>query len=321
MNTTLNTNNKLAVLREQWFILIIVVLVLSLIAGINNPNYFSLSNMVSIFEQISVLGLVASGATILIISGNFDISVGSIIGLTTCSIAMLMNAGLSDAAAVLIGIGIACACSLFNAAFTILLRAPSFIVSLATLGVFRGISLALTEGTIQTIYGRFEFIGKTRFFDFIPLLFIISLAGYICVNYILKKTKLGRRVFSIGNNSHAAYLSGIKVNQNKLIFFLMNGILVGIAAALLLSRVGAVQPSTGTGYEMKAIGAVVIGGVPMQGGRGKILGTFCGVILLGVISNVLNMMQVNPYLQDIVFGLLVLAALAVSRFSTGKNAN
>ncbi|MCL1895143.1 MAG: ABC transporter permease [Clostridiales bacterium] len=312
-------NNRMPLLREQWFLLLIVVAVLSLIAGINNPNYVTVGNMVSILEQISVLGLVAAGATILIISGNFDISVGSMIGLTTCCVAMIMNAGFSDVVAVLLGIVISCACALFNGTFTILLRAPSFIVSLATMGVFRGIALALTSGTLQTIYGRFEFIGKTRFFDFIPLLFIISLAGYFSVHYILTKTKLGRRVYAIGNNSNAAYLSGIKVNQNKLVFFLLNGILVGVAAALLLSRVGTAQPATGSGYEMKAIGAVVIGGVPLFGGRGKVLGTFCGVLLLGVISNVLNMLQVSPYTQDIVFGLLVLAALAVSRFSAGKS--
>ena len=319
MKKTLELNNKITIFREQWFLLLIVVVVLSLIAGINNSNYFTINNLVSILEQISVLGLVASGATILIISGNFDISVGSIIGLTTCCVAMLMNAGLSDLSAVLLGVVISSACALFNGTFTILLKAPSFIVSLATMGVYKGIALALTEGTLQTIYGRFEFIGKTRFFDFIPLLFIISVAGYLCVHYILTRTKLGRRVYAIGNNSNAAYLSGIKVNQNKLVFFLLNGILVGAAAALLLSRVGTAQPATGTGYEMKAIGAVVIGGVPLFGGRGKILGTFCGVLLLGVISNVLNMLQVSPYLQDIVFGLLVLAALAVSRFSSGKN--
>ena len=321
MKKTLKLNNQAALLREQWFILLIVVLALSMIAGFYNPNYFQISNMVSILEQISVLGLVASGATILIISGNFDISVGSIIGLTTVSMAMLMNAGLTDLAAVLLGIGVSCACALFNGSFMILLRAPSFIVSLASLGVFKGIALYLTQGSLQTIYGRYEFIGQTRFFGFLPLLFIISVAGYLSVHYILKKTKLGRRVFAIGNNSNAAFLSGIKVDRNKLVFFLLNGILVGVASALLLSRVGTAQSATGSGYEMKAIGAVVIGGVPMYGGRGKILGTFCGVLLMGVISNVLNMLKVSPYLQDIVFGLLVLAALAVSRFSTGRSGN
>ncbi len=146
-------------------------------------------------------------------------------------------------------------------------------------------------------------------------MFIISLAGYFIVHFILKYTKVGRRAFAIGSNVQAAYLAGIPVNLSRLTFFIINGLLVGIAATLLLSRIGAAQPSTGSGIELQAIGAVVIGGTPMTGGRGKIIGTFFGVLLTGIISNALNMLQVNPYFQDVAIGALIIVSLAVSAFS------
>ncbi|MDP6637290.1 MAG: ABC transporter permease [Phycisphaerae bacterium] len=302
-------------LRSQWFFLLLVVIVISGVTASVNPRYLKTSNIVSILEQISVLGLVAAGATILIVSGNFDISVGAAVGLASCIIAMLMNSESWAAWAVPVGLCAAVACGLFVGAVSVALRAPSFIVSLACIGIFKGISLAMTDGTIQTIYGKFETLGATRFYDVIPLLFLISLGGYLAVHFMLTYTRLGRRVYAIGSNPRAAYLAGISVNRNKLVFFALNGLLVGIAAVLLLSRVGSAAPSSGSGMELKAIGAVVIGGAPMSGGKGRIIGTFFGVLLMGVISNVLNMLRVNPYFQDIAFGLLILGALAVSLLS------
>ncbi len=302
--------------KQQWFILLVVVAVMSVITGFVNPKFFSMRNLVNILEQISVLGLVATGATILMISGNFDISVGSSIGLAACSMAMLMKSEVPTPLAVAGGVGVAILCCLFVGANAIAFKVPSFIISLACIGIFRGISLALTSGSIQTIYGKFEYFGAKRFLNgAVPLIFIVSVLGYLVVHFILARTRLGRRVYAIGSNPNAAYLSGIGLTGNKLAFFLINGILVGVAAAMLLSRVGAVQPATGAGMEIKALGAVVIGGAPMTGGKGTILGTFCGVLLMGVISNVLNMLQVNPYFQEITFGLLIIISLAISWLS------
>jgi ribose transport system permease protein len=182
-------------------------------------------------------------------------------------------------------------------------------------GIFQGIALALTKGTLQLIYGKFEFLGATRLGGIIPLIFLVSILAYLVIHFLLKYTRLGRRVYAIVSNTQAAYLSGISINLNKLLFFVINGILVGIAAALLLSRIGAAQPSTGSGIELQAIGAVVIGGTPMSGGKGRIIGTFFGVLLMGMISNALNMLQVNPYFQDIAVGALIIISLAVSAFS------
>ncbi len=304
-----------AIFRNQWFFLLVVEIVLAGATGLINPRFFSLNNIENILEQVSVLGLVATGATLLMISGNFDISVGANIGISACVMAIMIKAGYGYVVPVIVGVALATFNSFFVGACSILFRAPSFVISLACIGIFKGISLAFTKGVLQLIYGKFEFLGTKRFFNIIPVLFIISIAGYLIMHFILRYLKLGRRAFAIGSNPQASYLAGIPINLNKLIFFIINGLLVGTAATLLLSRIGAAQPSTGSGIELQAIGAVVIGGTPMTGGKGKIVGTFFGVLLTGIISNALNMLQVNPYFQDVAIGALILVSLAVSAFS------
>jgi ribose transport system permease protein len=299
-------------LSNQWSFLLIVVAILSIIAGTINPRYWWLGNITNLLGQISVLSLAACGATILIISGNFDISVGANIGLSTVVMAILMRSGLYPPLAAAVGVFISILCGTSIGAASILFQAPSFIISLAAIGVFQGIALFITQGTIQTIYGQFETLGGAKIFNFIPLLFVIALAGYGVIHFILSHTQLGRSIYAIGNNPRAAYLAGININRRKLIFFAINGLFIGVASMLLLSRVGAAQPSTGTGIELQAIGSVVIGGTPMSGGKGNALGTFCGVLLWGVIGNALNMMRVDPYIQDVVIGLLIIFAVAVS---------
>jgi ribose transport system permease protein len=299
-------------LSHQSSFLLLVVIILSLVAGTVNSRYWWPGNLSNLLGQISVLSLVACGATILIISGNFDISVGANIGLSSVVMAILMRNGVFPPVAAFIGVFVSILCAALIGAASILFQAPSFIISLAAIGVFQGIALFITQGTVQTIYGQFEMLGGLKFFNFLPLLFLIALVGYGAIHFILAHTQLGRSVYAIGNNQRAAYLAGINVNRNKLIFFALNGLFVGCGAMLLLSRVGAAQPSTGTGIELQAIGSVVIGGAPMSGGKGNALGTFCGVLLWGVIGNALNMMRVNAYIQDVIIGLLIIFAVAVS---------
>jgi ribose transport system permease protein len=310
--SSLARNIRRTLLANQWSFLLLVVLLLSLVAGTINNRYWWPANLSNLLGQISVLSLVACGATILIVSGNFDISVGANIGLSSVVMAMLMRSGLYPALAACVGLLVAVCCASLVGASSILFQAPSFIISLAAIGVFQGIALFITQGTIQTIYGQFELLGGAKLFNVLPLLFVIALLGYLILHFLLAHTQLGRCVYAIGNNERAAYLAGIKVNRRKLAFFAINGVFVGVAAMLLLSRVGAAQPSTGTGIELQAIGSVVIGGAPMSGGKGTAFGTFCGVLLWGVIGNALNMIRVDPYVQDVIIGLLIVLAVAVS---------
>ena len=304
------------ILGQHWFFLLLIIVILAVVAGIVNVRFFSIRNILNILEQVSVLGIVAAGATILIISGNFDISVGSMIGLSACVMAIALKNSMNETLVGFVGVGVCVLASLLNGVLTTRLGAPSFIISLATTGVFHGTALVITEGVIQTVYEQFQTINNTNVLG-LPLMFIISIFGYLFVGMLLRNSRLGRRVYSIGANSRAAFLSGINVKANTLAFFALNGMLVGIASVVLLSRLGAALPTTGAGLELKAIGAVVIGGVPITGGTGNIFGTFLGVLLIGVISNMLNLSRVNPYYQEIAYGALVVVSVAVSYLRIG----
>ncbi|CAN5678019.1 ABC transporter permease [soil metagenome] len=310
-----------SLLGRQWFLLLLVIVAISVFTGLNNSRFYSRANLLNILEQVSVLGLVAAGATILIVSGNFDISVGAVIGLAAVIMAKMIAGGSNLLLAVGVGIAIGIACSLTNGFLSIAFKAPSFIISLAMIGVYHGIALATTEGTIQTIYGQFEGLGSKDVFGLIPLIFLISVGGYVFIHVIMKHTALGRALFAIGSNPNAAFLAGINVRRRTLSFFALNGLLVGAAAVLLLSRLGAALPSTGTGLELTAIGAAVIGGIPITGGRGDAIGTFFGVLLMGVISNSLNMLRVSPYHQEIATGTVIIGAIGISflRHRINKN--
>jgi len=307
---------KKPIYKNQWFFLLVVEIALAIITGMINPRFFTTSNLMNILEQIAVLGIISSGMTMLLISGEIDISVGASIGLASCVTAMMIRSDWGYFLPVIVGVAIAIFNSFLVGATSRMFKAPSFITSLAFISVFRGIALAITKGSFQTIYGKFETIGTTRLWSILPLSFIISIVAYFVVHFILSYTKLGRRIYAVGSNPSAAYLSGISVTWSKLTTFLLNGLFVGIAAIVLLSRIGAAQPSTGSGIELKAIGAVVIGGTPLTGGKGNIMGTFFGVLLMGIISNALNMMRVNPYFQEVTFGILIIASLAVSVLSS-----
>ena len=302
--------------KSQWFFLLIAEVVLAIITGTINPRFFTLSNITNIIEQIAVLGILASGMTVLIISGEIDISVGANVGLVSCVIAMMIKNDVNYLWVVITAVALAVFNSFLVGASSLAFKAPSFIVSLGFLSVFRGTAYAITKGVFQTIYGKFEALGLTRIGKVIPLSFLIGIIIYFFIYFILKYTKFGRHIYSVGSNPMAAFLSGISVSRTKLMAFLLNGVLIGIAAMILLSRIGAAQPTTGSGMELKAIGAVVIGGTPLSGGKGNILGTFLGVLLMGIISNSLNMLRVNPYFQEVVFGIFIVASLAVSAFGT-----
>jgi ribose transport system permease protein len=302
---------------NQWVLILLLTIALGIFTGLVNDRFFNPRNIVSILEQSSVLGLVAAGATILIISGNFDISVGAIIGLAAVIMAMIVLAGYPEELAMLAGMAVAIICSIVNAVLARLFQAPTFIVSLATAGIFTGLALAMTEGIIQLVPSNFTFFSSTRLLGGnLPLIFLISLLGYVAVGFLLRFTRLGRRTYAIGDNPRAAFLAGIDVSRSTVVLFAINGVLIGVAAIMLISRIGSALPSTGAGLELRAIGAVVIGGVPITGGRGGVIGTFFGVLLLGVISNMLNMLRINPFLQEIAFGSLIVLAIGISWLRT-----
>ena len=301
----------LKLLTSQPFVLFVFIVVVS-VANSVNDKFLTASTINSILGQAAGLGLVAAGATMLVISGHFDISVGRMVGLAMCTMALLMNNGMNPFVVSIIGILICVGCSVFNGALSILFNAPSFIVTLASGSIFYSIALLITDGYMQTLYGKYRFLSSYKVFGVFPLIWLILLLGFVAVFLILKHTQTGRQIFAIGTNEKAAYLSGVNINRSKIKFFVLSGILVGIASMLMLSRISAAQATTGEGMELEAIGAVVIGGSSINGGKGGVVGTFFGVILLSMISTAINMLHINAFYEYMVYGIVILLALAIT---------
>lgn len=299
-------------LTSQPFVLFVFIVVVSVATNSVNDKFLTASTINSILGQAAGLGLVAAGATMLVISGHFDISVGRMVGLAMCTMALLMNNGMNPFVVSIIGILICVGCSVFNGALSILFNAPSFIVTLASGSIFYSIALLITDGYMQTLYGKYRFLSSYKVFGVFPLIWLILLLGFVAVFLILKHTQTGRQIFAIGTNEKAAYLSGVNINRSKIKFFVLSGILVGIASMLMLSRISAAQATTGEGMELEAIGAVVIGGSSINGGKGGVVGTFFGVILLSMISTAINMLHINAFYEYMVYGIVILLALAIT---------
>ena len=303
------------VFTNQIFFLTVLIIILGIIATIFNPRFFTFQNIVNILQQNSILGIVAIGATIVMISGNFDISVGSMLGFSTTVISVLVYNGFNTTLAVIIGFFICVLSGLFNGVIIAKTRTPSFIITLATMSVFFGASLIVTGGTSHSLGGKFAVIGRGEVFGTIPNPIIIMTLTFLAVYVILRFSRLGRRIYAIGGNEEAAYLSGINTDNTKILIYVLNGALVGVAALVLISKLGSALPTTGSGMELKAIAAVVIGGVPLTGGKGSVLGTFLGVMLTGLISNILNLLNISAYYQQIVLGIIIIIAVVVSNIS------
>lgn len=302
----------LKLLTSQPFVLFVFIVVVSVATNSVNDKFLTASTINSILGQAAGLGLVAAGATMLVISGHFDISVGRMVGLAMCTVALLMNNGMNPFVVSIIGILICVGCSVFNGALSILFNAPFFIVTLASGSIFYSIALLITDGYMQTLYGKYRFLSSYKVFGVFPLIWLILLLGFVAVFLILKHTQTGRQIFAIGTNEKAAYLSGVNINRSKIKFFVLSGILVGIASMLMLSRISAAQATTGEGMELEAIGAVVIGGSSINGGKGGVVGTFFGVILLSMISTAINMLHINAFYEYMVYGIVILLALAIT---------
>ncbi|MBQ6594987.1 MAG: ABC transporter permease [Clostridia bacterium] len=302
----------LGFLTSQSVILFFFILLIAVVVNTVNAKFLTWNNISSILRQATALGLAACGMTVLIISGQIDISLGSMIGLVTCVMALMLNAGVNETVVSLTALCMCVGCSVLNGGLCILFNAPPFIVTLATNNLYIGTALLITKGYLQTIYGKYRFIASTRFFGWLYLQFIILLAGFLIIHFVLKRTQTGRQIYAIGTNENAAYISGISVKRSKLKFYAISGCMVGFASMVLLSRLAGAQSTTGSGTELEAIGAVVIGGTAINGGKGGVVGTFFGVILLSMISNAINMAQISEYFRDIVYGLVILIALGVT---------
>lgn len=311
----LKMNQREVLFKNQKFVLIVIILIVSAIVGSINNNFFALTNIFAIFQQVSVLGILTMAMTLLLISGGIDLSIGMIMALSgVCVSKIIMNGG-SVALAVSVGIVVGLLCGLLNGFIISKSKTMPLIISLGMSSLYFGIALIVSGGQFMNFQGKFEFIGRTKFFGVFPMtllfLFITVLLMFVLLNY----TKYGRRIVAIGGNEENAYLSGIPVDRYKIIAYGISGFIAGIASIVLVSRLDSIVATAGTGYELTALMAAIIGGVTFEGGRGTVGGAFLGVIMTGLIANAMTILSINSYLQTAITGAIIVLAVVLSNLN------
>jgi ribose/xylose/arabinose/galactoside ABC-type transport system permease subunit len=300
--------------RLRWsdFIFMGIFVVLILISSLISETFFTSRNLINISRQIVTNGLISLGMLIVILTGGVDLSVGSIVAL--CGImATGLQKQMPTSVAILVALAVGTTVGMANGFFIARFKLQPFIVTLATMGIIRGATYVFSETPQSPVDPLFRSLLGGGFIGPIPTAAIIMLAFFIIVWFFLNRTIPGRAIVAIGGNEEAVRLAGINVKGHLLMAYMVCGLFASIAGVLLSSRLGIAQPSFGGGFEMDALAAVVIGGGIMGGGGGGAIGTLWGVLILGVIDNLLNQYNVQSYYQQIIKGLIILAAVLSRR--------
>lgn len=283
------------------------------------PSFFSVENLSEIVVQSSIIGVVALGMTLVVVTGGIDLSVGSIVGLVTVVCATNLDSW-GPAGTIVIGLALGALLGLVNGAFSAYLGLASFIVTLATLNLYRGLAFLYTDGApIFGLDDRFRSVFAGSVLGIQNPIIILALVTGLCFT-LLTRTRLGTYLRAVGSNAGAARQSGVRVQRTTMLAFVLSGLLCALAALMLMGRVGAAEPVSGTGFELTAIAAVVVGGTSLAGGRASIVGTILGALLLGSIRTGLTLLNVNPYIQFVVTGGIILVAVLIDRFFSRKQA-
>lgn len=294
------------------------LILLSAGLSIASPNFLTSSNLFSVLRQVSYSGLIAFGMTFVILIGGIDLSVGAVLALVGIMTASLIQSGVDPMLASLLGIALGAACGAVNGLLVSFGRIAPFIATLATMILFRGIAQEYSQSKPISINveGFFNSIGSGYVFDTIPIPVVLMLLVYGVLWFILKQTRFGRHVYALGGSEDVARISGLKVGSLKLWVYTLSGVMSALAALVVTSRLSSASPNAGSMYELDAIAAVVLGGTSLTGGRGWIFGTLVGVILLGVLSNGLNLLNVSANYQLIIKGAVILFAVLLDRKSS-----
>lgn len=291
-----------------------VLLILLAALGIAEPRSLSSTNAVNLARQISITALIAAGETLIILSGNIDLSVGSVLGLAGVISAGVLRDTQNPILALIAGLLVGALSGFFNGLIVAKGKVASFIVTLATLGIASGFTLLYTGARpIPVTDETFLFLGQGKILG-IPVPILLMAGVYIILWIVLTRTPFGCYVYSIGGNELATKLSGIGVVKYKILIFTLGGVLAGLTGVVLVSRLGSGVPTLGSGYEIIAVTAVVLGGTSLFGGEGHIWGTLIGASITGIISNGLNLLNIGPYYQHIVTGVVVLIAILLDRW-------
>jgi ribose transport system permease protein len=303
---------------------LIALFVLGVVLSLLSDKFLTVENAWNVLRQISVNICIATGMTLVVLTAGIDLSVGSVLALSGAITAGLLKSGLEFPSAnlyvgftllggVIAGLLTGSLSGLFNGWTITKFKVPPFVATLALLTIARGLTFLWTKGfPISNLGSAFDYIGTGWFFG-IPV--PVWTAGIIVVIAVLltKKTRLGRYIYAIGGNESAAKLSGIHINKVKMAVYAISGMLAAIGGIIVTSRLDSAQPNAGASYELDAIAAVVIGGTSLSGGRGSIIGTVLGAIIIGVLNNGLVLLNVSPFWQQVVKGFVILLAVIIDK--------
>ncbi|MDX5630274.1 MULTISPECIES: ABC transporter permease [unclassified Brenneria] len=294
--------------------LMIIIVTFSLLS----PVFLTVPNLLNILQQSSINAIIALGMTLVIISGGIDLSVGPTAALSAVLGATLMVAGVPVPLAVMATLGVGALCGVFSGTLVAYAGLQPFIVTLGGLSLFRAMALIFTGG--NPIFGI-----PTEFRDFInsellgipaPIVIVIVIALILWV--LMNKTPLGEYILAVGGNEEAARVAGVPVKKTKVTVFVISGLLASLASLILIGRLGAAEPTLGNLWELDAIAAAAIGGASLMGGKGSIIGTIVGAIILGSLRNGLTLLNIQAFYQLLATGLIIIIAMLIDRATRGK---
>lgn len=295
--------------RELSAFLAIVVLFAGLVAL--NPAYFSLQTLAMIFASAQILCLLALGATLVMLTRNIDVSVGSTVGLSAIATGVALNSGYGLMTAIAFALAIGALAGTFNGLLVVGLRIPAIVATLGTLGLYRGVMLLWTGGKwIEGLPNSLKALSEPAFIGISPLGWLV-LALLLAGGWILSRTAFGRDFYAVGDNLAAARQLGVAVNRTRMLAFTLNGMLAACAGIVFAAQIGFVPNQTGSGLEMKAIAACVLGGISLLGGTGTLLGAFLGAFFLTQIDTVLVLFRLPAWWNDFIAGLVLLGVLVL----------
>ncbi|WP_027133010.1 ABC transporter permease [Geminicoccus roseus] len=294
---------------------LIALIVLIVIASFLSDRFLTVPNLLNVLRQVSIVGILALGMTFVILTAGIDLSIGSVLGLSVVLYAGLLESfGLP--AAITLGMVAGAGAGLVNGIGVAYAGIPAFIMTLGMLSFARGLAFIYTGGTPVPILDETFYNFGNGYVLGVPIPALVLIATLLASAFVLGMTPFGRSVYGIGSNEEAARMSGVPVRQYKALVYVISGTLAALAGVVYASQLGIGTPIAGQGYELDAIAAVVVGGTSLFGGRGSVWGTFIGTLIIGVLANTLNLNGVDPFVQQLVKGaLIVVAVFGMSRAS------
>lgn len=310
MNKLSNKSNILHEYGSQIALIFLLVLL-----SIISPDFRTIHNILSLLRQSSVNGLIAFGMTVVILTGGIDLSVGSVLALTALLGAGMLKGSIPAPLAIIIVLAIGIILGLLNGLMVVKGRIQPFIATLVSMTAFRGLAMIFCDGRPISRLGSSKlitFLGQGKALG-IPVPVWIMIILFFIFKFFLQDTVIGRNIYATGSNDKAASLAGVSISKVKYLVYGASGFTAACAGLILVSRLGSAQPTLGSGYELDAIAAVAVGGTSMSGGRGKILGTLTGVIIIAALNNGMNIIGISSYYQQVVKAIVILLAVLSDR--------